>query len=73
MKDEETMVIANNEEKYVAFHIGNLRFLDSMQFMNASLASLVANLRAEGKFRFQHTRRHIPVEEVDLFMQKGHC
>ena len=33
----EIKVIANNSEKFVAFQVGQLRFLDSLQFMNASL------------------------------------
>ena len=30
-------VIANNMEKYISFSIGQLRFLDSLQFLNTSL------------------------------------
>ena len=35
--------IPNNAEKYISFSIGQLRFLDSFQFMNSSLAELVKN------------------------------
>ena len=38
-------VIPNGLEKYIAFTINrNLVFIDSMQFMNSSLDSLVKNL-----------------------------
>ena len=41
-------VIPNGLEKYVAFVINrNLVFIDSMQFMNSSLDSLVKNLLDE--------------------------
>ena len=35
--------IANNAEKYISFSIGQLKFLDSFQFMSSSLAKLVEN------------------------------
>ena len=43
--DAKVNVIPNELEKYVAFTINNnLVFIDSMQFMNSSLDSLVKNL-----------------------------
>ena len=33
--------IPNNMEKYISFYIGSLRFVDSLQFLNASLETLV--------------------------------
>src|ERR1700743_3621783 len=55
-------VITSNTEKFTAFHIGQLRFLDSLQFLNASLDALVSNLKKDlekdGANRFTHTRRH---------------
>jgi len=34
-------VIPSNTEKFIAFQIGKLRFLDSFQFLTASLDKLV--------------------------------
>lgn len=34
--------------------MGNLRFIDSCQFLNTSLKTLVNNVSAEGKSKFQH-------------------
>ena len=43
--DVKVSVIPNGLEKYIAFAINkNLVFIDSMQFMNSSLDSLVKNL-----------------------------
>ena len=43
-KDEKLKVIANTMEKYISFTMGTLKFIDSYQFMGASLEKLVANL-----------------------------
>jgi hypothetical protein len=37
-------VIAMNSEKFISFDINRLRFIDSYQFMSASLEKLVNNL-----------------------------
>jgi len=42
-------VIPSNTKTYIAFQIGKLRFLDSFQFMTASLVSRVATLIAPVK------------------------
>src|SRR3989441_3705648 len=59
-------VIASNTEKFTAFQIGQLRFVDSLQFLSASLDALVSNLKRDlekdGVNRFMHTRRHFPDE-----------
>src|SRR5206468_10648218 len=63
---ENIHVIASNSEKFTSFQVGQLRFLDSLQFLNASLDALVSNLKRdlekEGVNRFTHTRRHYPDE-----------
>ena len=45
-------VVASNTEKYIGFQIGSLRFLDSLQFLNASLNTLVSNLTKDGLDNF---------------------
>lgn len=37
-------VIPNNSERYIAFMISNLKFIDSIQFLNQSLSNLACNL-----------------------------
>ena len=39
--------IPNNMEKYISFSLGNLRFIDSFQFLLSSLDSLVASSKPE--------------------------
>ena len=48
-----------NSEKYLQFQVGNLRFLDSFQFLSASLDELVQLLLKSGKKNFVHTSKHL--------------
>ena len=41
---KEPEVVAKSMEKFVTFSIGNLKFKDSLQFLNSSLDKLVNNL-----------------------------
>ena len=74
-KSKNMRVIPNNMEKYVSFQLGNLRFLDSLQFLGptASLDALAGNL-----VEFPHVRKHFPQvwsfnnsEDIELLCQKG--
>ena len=42
-----TRVIATNMESYITFSVGQLQFLDSMQFTNASVEKLATTLSRE--------------------------
>ena len=59
-------VIANNMTKYVSFSLGRLRFIDSLQFMSASLEKLVANLPSDG---FVNLEAH--TDHTELLKRKG--
>jgi len=59
-------VIPSNTEKFIAFQIGKLRFLDSLQFLNASLDSLVNTLPPDA---FNLVSKFSP--RPDLAKQKG--
>ena len=61
-------VIPTSSEKFLSFQIGNLRFLDSLQFLTASLDTLVQSLAADGTEQFSHTARHYP--DSDLISQR---
>ena len=61
--------IPNNTEKYISFNLGNLRFIDSVQFLLTSLDRLVAANRPE---TFQITAQYEPDEKKrNLLMRKG--
>ena len=50
--DVKIVVIPNGSEKYMAFILNkNLVFIDSMQFMNSSLAKLIKNL-SDNDFKY---------------------
>ena len=40
--EKDLKCIANNMEKYITFSVGNIRFIDSLNFLQASLDSLVS-------------------------------
>ena len=62
-------VIPNNMEKYMAFMLGyNLVFIDSLQFMNQSLANLAKNLPEDA---FKYTSEVFKGEKLQLMKQKG--
>ena len=61
--------IPNNTEKYISFSLGQLRFIDSAQFLPASLDKLVA---ANPPGAFQITTQHEPDRERrELLTRKG--
>ena len=63
-------VIPQTTEKFISFKIGNMTFLDSFQFLSASLDNLVSLLYASGgKDKFVHTRRHFG--DDDIVFSKG--
>ena len=64
--------IANNLEKYISFTIGNLRFIDLLQFLNTSLAQLVDNLydKGNGVSKFKHSHAKFGDKKTPL-LRKG--
>ncbi len=63
--------IPNNTEKYISFSIDKLDFIDSLQFMNASLDKLVSNLAKDGADKFPVLKKHIGSDKVALLLRKG--
>ena len=67
--DLKVSVIPNGLEKYMAFTINtNLVFIDSMQFMNSSLDSLVKNLSGND---FKYLSKEFSSDLLKLVKQKG--
>jgi len=67
---DDVKVIPLNGEKYLHFEIGELRFLDSFQFLSTSLDQLVSLLLKVGKDKSVHTKRHLGADD-DLIFSKG--
>jgi len=65
-------VIASTTEKFMSFTVGGFRFVDSLQFLNASLDSLVKVLAKSGDKAFKHTLRHFPDQsKFSMVCRKG--
>jgi len=58
-----------NVEKYLSFQVGNLRFIDSFQFLSTSLDNLVSLLFKSGRDKFTHTTKFLG--DDDLVFAKG--
>ena len=59
-------------EKYVSFSLGNLQFIDSYQFLDASLETLVSNLADEGLNHFIHFSKEFSDEvKAKLLLRKN--
>ena len=68
-KFKNVSIIASSSEKFIAFDINYMRFIDSCQFLSASLDTLVKNLRKAGENNFVHTSRHM--ESNKYIFEKG--
>ncbi|MES9881403.1 MAG: C2H2-type zinc finger protein [Sedimenticola sp.] len=71
-KDTEIKCIPQNLERYISFSLGDLRFIDSFQFLNSSLECLVNNLAVDGIIAFRHLQSEFPVpEHANMLLRKG--
>ncbi|XP_064464359.1 uncharacterized protein LOC135375618 [Ornithodoros turicata] len=72
LKKVDIKVIASSSQKFKAIDVGSYRFLDSLNFLNASLETLVKNLREKGEDNFRCLRQFFPNEEhFQLVVRKG--
>jgi len=67
LQNQKISCIPNNMEKYMSFSIGQLQFIDSLQFMNSSLDRLSANLQTED---LVVTSRGVSDSELALIRRK---
>lgn len=56
-KMKKIQCIGKNMEKYISFSLGDLRFIDSYQFMSSSLETLISNLAENGLEKFNNLRK----------------
>ena len=67
-KKENITCISQNMEKYMTLSLGNLRFLDSFQFMSSSLETLVDNLSKDGLDSFRQFQKYFPDKKIAEFL-----
>lgn len=58
-KHKKINCIPQNHEKYISFSLGRLDFVDTFQFLYASLDKLSANLAKEGLNKFPHLQSYV--------------
>ena len=71
---EKIHVIPQSTEKFMTFSIGDLKFLDTAQFMPSSLETLAKNLKTENADKFENfsnMKQHFKQEELGLICKKG--
>jgi len=56
---DDVEVISVNSERFLMFEIGNLKFIDSFQFLPTSLENLVSLLLKSDKQHFSHTMKYL--------------
>lgn len=54
-------------ERNVSFSVGDLRFIDSFQFMTSSLETLVNNLPGEGLSHFRNFTNIFKNQDIEKF------
>jgi hypothetical protein len=71
LSSEKISCIPNNTEKYISFSVGNLVFIDSLQFLSSSLERLVDNLSKEGDEKFKILNKYVESDKVPYLLRKG--
>ena len=64
----EIKCIATNTEKYISFSLGNLKFIDSVNFMHSSLEKLE---KVNGNDEFPIMKKLFPEENKQKLLKKG--
>jgi hypothetical protein len=71
--DKDIQAIPTNFEKFMSFKIGQLKFIDSFQFMGSSLEKLTEHLYdKDDKYKHFHNMKKHYNEHMDLLCRKGY-
>ena len=67
--EKDVKILPDNSESFKAFTIGKLHFLDSMRFLNSSLATLIKNIPSDK----MHFLKYLTQDDnqLNLMKQKG--
>ena len=70
--ESDISIIPRNSQKYLSFNVRKFAFIDSYQFLNASLEVLVTNLKEKGTDSFTLTSKYVPNLALrNLILRKG--
>lgn len=58
-------------EKYTSCSLDSLSFIYSLQFLNATLDTVVSKLSKEGGSKFQNVSKHYPIQSARDLLRKG--
>lgn len=58
-------------EKYISCSLDSLRLIYSLQFLNATLDTVVSKLSKEGGSKFQNVSKHYPIQSERDLLRKG--
>ena len=67
---DDISIIPQNLEKFKAVYTDHFIFMDTLQFLPASLADLVDNLKSQGTDNFKRLRAYYP-DNYELLTEKG--
>ena len=72
---EKINAIPNSGEKFMTFSIGDMKFIDSLQFMASSLDKLTESLKMKNDddpyMKFHNMKKHFNKDEMELICRKG--
>ena len=72
--DKNITAIPNSMEKFMTISIGDVKFIDSFQFMASSLETLAENLITKSKDKyemFENMKKHFNADELELVCKQG--
>jgi hypothetical protein len=63
--------IPQTKDNMVTFNLDQFKFIDSFQFMESSLETLVKNLKDKGIDNFKHLQKYYSGNQLELLTRKG--
>ena len=71
LRKTDITAIPNSYEKFMTFKIGELKFIDSFQFMSSSIEKLTETLyQSDDKYKYFHSMKKEMPEHMENFVEK---